>query len=105
MISSSLEAYGSLASAARPPRPEQASEVAEGFESLFLHQLLEPLERTGEALFGSGAEGRTFSGLFRQVLADQLAKARPLGIADQVEASLRRQQGDQNRLPEGGIQA
>lgn len=65
-----------------------AAEAAEGFEALFLHLLLEPMEKAGEAFFGTGVEGRMFSGMFRQQMAESLAKQRPLGIADRVEASI-----------------
>ncbi len=63
--------------------------VAEGFEAIFLSILLEPVMKAGSGFFSEGAEGRIFSGLFRQQLADQLARARPLGIADSIEARLR----------------
>ena len=86
----------SFASGARPAADARAA--ADGFESMFLYQLLAPLEQSSEAMFGDGAEGRTFAGLFRQVLADQLAKSRPLGIAQQIEAALARNQGPR---PEG----
>lgn len=66
----------------------RAKEVAEGFESLFVHQMLEPLEKSGEVFFGEGAAGRTFSGLFRQIMADEISKSRPLGIANQIEQAL-----------------
>lgn len=80
-----LAAYSSLPSA---PSAAQARQVAEGFESLFTYQLLEPLEKSGKAFFGDGPEGRTFGGMFRQVLAEQIAKSRPLGIADRMEEVL-----------------
>lgn len=65
-----------------------AGDTAEEFEAMFLHMLLEPMEKAGEAFFGSGVEGKMFSGMFRQQIADSLAKQRPLGIADRVEASV-----------------
>ena len=64
------------------------AQVANGFEALFLSLMLKPLD-SSTAFFGSGSEGRTFASLFRQQLADQLATARPLGIADRIEATLR----------------
>ena len=64
-------------------------EVANDFEALFLSMLLKPLE-SNLALFGTGPEGRTFAGLLRQQLADQLAQSRPLGIADQIESTLQK---------------
>ena len=72
------------------PRSNDPTRVANGFESLFLSMLLKPLDES-EAFFGTGAAGRSFSGLFRQQLADSLAVSRPLGIADRIEAVLRRQ--------------
>ena len=70
----------------------KVDETVEGFEALFLGMLLEPMEKAGESFFGSGSEGRTFGNMFRTQLADQLSKARPLGIADQIEPSILRQQ-------------
>ena len=66
---------------------EDPSQVAEGFESLFLSMLMKPLEKS-EAYFGSGPGGRTFGGMFTQQLADSVASTRPLGIANQIEQSL-----------------
>ncbi len=76
-----------------PPIPtltasQDPAKVAESFEALFLAQLLEPLE-SGGSFFGDGPEGRTFAGLFREKIGEQLARARPLGIADRIEANLR----------------
>ncbi len=80
----------SSATAAAEARIE---EVASGFESVFLHMLLEPLEKVGEAFFGGGATGRIFGGQYRQQLSDAMATAKPLGIAKMVEETVRRQQG------------
>lgn len=63
--------------------------VAEGFEAMFLAILLEPMEKAAGSFFGEGTEARIFAGMFRRQLADQLARARPLGIADQIESNLR----------------
>ncbi len=72
-----------------------AAQVAEQFEGLFLHKLLEPLQ-DNEAMFGKGAEARTFSGMFRENLAKELAKTKPLGIATQIESALMVQAGAGN---------
>ena len=66
-------------------------DVGDGFESMFLSLMLEPLQES-EAFFGSGPAGRTFSGLFTQQLADRMAATRPLGVGDQIEQSLLRAQ-------------
>ncbi len=66
---------------------KDAKKVAEQFEGLFLHKLLEPLQ-DNEAMFGDGAEARTFSGMFRENLAKAMAKSRPLGIANHIEKAL-----------------
>lgn len=87
-----MSAVSSYSHSANPALGRSAKEVAEGFESLFLYQMLEPLEKSSEALFGEGPEGRTFSGLFRQQLAEQVAKSRPLGIADSIESAIEEQQ-------------
>ncbi|MGE3166165.1 MAG: rod-binding protein [Planctomycetota bacterium] len=86
--------------AALPGRSPQS--VADGFESLFVFQMLEPLEKSGASFFGEGAAGRTFSGMFRQILADQIAKSRPLGIAKQIERSLAEQDGRSSAQPSVG---
>mgnify|MGYP000747397521 CR=1 FL=1 len=70
----------------------KATEVAEQFEALFLPKLLEPLQ-DNEAMFGKGAEARTFSGMFRDNLAKEMAKSRPLGIATQIEDAINAQRG------------
>ena len=89
MIGGVNHSMAALATSARvSTTATKASEVAEGFEALFLHLLLEPMEKAGEAFFGTGVEGKMFSGMFRQQMADSLAKQRPLGIADRVEASV-----------------
>lgn len=71
------------------PLSRDPGAVAEGFEAMFLSMLLEPIESASNAFFGEGQEGKVLAGLFRQQLADQMAVARPLGIADQIEVSLR----------------
>lgn len=77
---------------AQPALPSGAAndpaKVAQSFEALFLSQLLEPIE-SGGSFFGDGPEGRTFAGLFREKIGEQLARQRPLGIADRIEAQLR----------------
>lgn len=75
------------------PLGQSAKSVADGFESLFVFQMLEPLEKSGASFFGEGAAGRTFSGMFRQILSDQIAKSRPLGIANQIERTLSEREG------------
>ena len=90
MIDTLPAEMATLATLRSPVPSRDPARVAEGFEALFLHLLLEPIDAAGGAFFGEGSESRVFAGLFRQQLADQMAKARPLGIADQLEAHLRR---------------
>jgi Rod binding domain-containing protein len=68
--------------------PAEIRRAADGFESLFVAELLAPLEESASHLFGSGPEGRTIGGLFRQQLAASVASARPLGIANLIEKQL-----------------
>jgi len=68
--------------------PAEIRRAADGFESLFVAELLAPLERSASHLFGSGPEGRTIGGLFREQLAASVASARPLGIATLIEKQL-----------------
>ena len=74
--------------ATRTPVPNDIREAADGFESLFVMQLLEPLEKSGQALFGDGPEGRTVGGLYREQLSQQIAASRPIGVADLIEKEL-----------------
>ena len=71
-----------------PHSAESIKKTAEDFESMFLSMLLEPMEKAGEAFFGEGQEGRVFGNMFRMQLAEQMAKVRPLGIADRIETAL-----------------
>ena len=71
-----------------PQVPDRIREAADGFESLFVTQLLEPLEKSAESLFGTGPEGRTIGGLFREELAKSVAATRPLGVAELIEREL-----------------
>lgn len=72
------------------PTAANMKNAADGFESMFLHLLLEPLERSAQSLFGGGTSGEVMSGMFRQSLADQLAKSRPLGLGKHIEAAYAR---------------
>ena len=71
-----------------PKVPDSIREAADGFESLFVTQLLEPLEKSAESLFGTGPEGRTIGGLFREELSKSVAATRPLGVAEIIEREL-----------------
>ncbi|MFN0056827.1 MAG: rod-binding protein [Planctomycetota bacterium] len=75
---------------AQAPTAAQMKNAADGFESMFLHLLLEPLERSAQSLFGGGTSGEVMSGMFRQSLADQLAKSRPLGLGKHIESAYAR---------------
>ncbi len=79
---------GSLRASANRPVPAAIREAADGFEALFITQLLAPLEKSTESLFGDGPEGRMISGLFREQLSESVAAARPLGVARLIEAEL-----------------
>lgn len=66
--------------AAQRRQQEKIDEAVQGFEAVFLHQMLEPLEKAGEAFFGGEQGGKIFGGLFRQQIADAMAQAEPLGL-------------------------
>lgn len=86
-----MSALQSASEEANAKVEKRIDEVGSGFESIFLHMLLEPLEEIGESFFGGGATGRTFGGLYRQQLADAMSEAKPLGIATMIEGSVRQQ--------------
>ena len=78
--------------------PPEIRRAADGFESLFVAQLLEPLEKSSEAMFGSGPEGRTISGLYREQLSNSISKSRPLGVATLIEKELLARQASRVEL-------
>jgi Rod binding domain-containing protein len=82
------EGAGAVAAPRAPAVPDAIRRAADGFESLFVAELLAPLEQSASHLFGSGPEGRTIGGLFREQLAASVASARPLGIANLIEKQL-----------------
>ena len=68
--------------------PAEIRRAADGFESLFVSQLLAPLEQSSEAMFGTGPEGRMISGLYTEQLSASISQARPLGVATMIEKAL-----------------
>ncbi|MFH1010630.1 MAG: rod-binding protein [bacterium] len=65
-------------------QPTRLKEVAQTFESLFVLQLLQEMEKTLEtgSIFGAGIEGKTYGELIEWELARRISAQSPLGIAD-----------------------
>lgn len=79
--SSNTVTGGTPESSANSRRAQQRiDEAIRGFESVFLHMMLEPLENAGDAFFGGEQGGKVFAGMFRQQVADSMAQTEPLGI-------------------------
>lgn len=71
-------------------------QVAEGFEALFLRQMLASASKAdfgGEDLFGSSGED-TFREMRDARFAEIAAKTGTIGLASQIEAQLARQTGN-----------
>jgi Rod binding domain-containing protein len=66
----------------------QRRRALDGFEAIFLHMLLEPLKKTTESWLGGGTAGDVMSGLFQRHMAEQMAAARPLGLARYLERGM-----------------
>jgi murein DD-endopeptidase MepM/ murein hydrolase activator NlpD len=62
-------------------------EAAAGLEAYFLRRVLAEVG-PGEALAGSGIAGSTFHDMLNEALADSMAKAGGVGLADQIAAQL-----------------
>lgn len=77
----------------RPNDAKGLREVAEGFEALFLRQMLSAASKSsfgGEDLFG-GAGDDTFTEMRDAQFAEIASKSGSIGIADMLEAQLARQ--------------
>lgn len=67
--------------------------VAREMESLFATLLVTELRKgLGEGFFGSGPGADTFNGWFDEQLGASLASRSSLGLADQIQASILREQ-------------
>ncbi|NUO17884.1 hypothetical protein HUU59_00330 [bacterium] len=64
--------------------------AAEGFETLFTHQLLQELQKDlqGNSMFGDGVEGNTLGAMAEWELASHMAKSLDLGILRQLELTM-----------------
>ncbi len=64
--------------------------AAEGFEAIFIRQLLKTMRSTlsGEGIFGKGSVGEIYGDMMDNALADILAKRDALGIADSLYRQL-----------------
>ncbi len=76
--------------------PAALKKAAEGFETLFAHQLLETLQQDleGHSLFGDGVEGNTIGAMAQWELAGKLASSLDLRIDQQLQAQLTARKGD-----------
>jgi flagellar protein FlgJ len=65
-------------------------DAAQSFESLFVLQLLQEMQKTleGGSLFGTGMEGKTYGELIEWELAKRISAQSPLGIADALVKQL-----------------
>lgn len=88
-----LQDHQALAVQARSRDPRAVEQVAVGFESIFLAQLLKEMRQTLEpgTLFGDD-QGDVHGGMFDLYLAQHLARGGVLGIADMVKRQLLREQ-------------
>jgi len=81
---------------AKPDSAKQpdAKAVADQFEALLTHQLLQEMQKglEGESLFGGGVEGNTLGAMAQWDLAQKLAETMDLGILSQMKAALEQEQ-------------
>jgi Rod binding domain-containing protein len=81
---------GSLRTAAS--KDDDIRRTATEFEAVFLRQILASmLPEDGGSLFGGGPAGGTIRGMFVERIGNALAARRPLGVAELVEQTLRRE--------------
>jgi flagellar protein FlgJ len=67
----------------------RTGKVGEEFESVFLSLMLKEMRKTLDQANGglfSGDKSDTYGGMFDMFMAQSMAKSRPLGIADAVDA-------------------
>ncbi|MCB9834141.1 MAG: rod-binding protein [Planctomycetes bacterium] len=71
---------------------EEVKKVAEQLEGVFFSMMVKEMRKslTDESLFGDGPEAEQYSGLFDQMMGEQMSRSGGLGIArlvmDQAEA-------------------
>lgn len=81
----------------------QDADAARQFESLVLSMLVKEMRKTlPEGLFGETPGASVFEGLFDQMMGEELASGRGLGLADQLLADAARYQGPP-ASPEGEV--
>jgi murein DD-endopeptidase MepM/ murein hydrolase activator NlpD len=71
------------------PGPDPTRSAGEQLEAMFLKQLLEFMPLPG--IEGTGAE--TWAGLYREMLANEIAAKGDIGLSAQIDAALERQGG------------
>ncbi len=66
------------------------AEFARQFESLFLRQLLQQMNKSmlSEGLFGESHQGKIFQGLFTDALAETITENGGIGLAEMLAKSL-----------------
>ena len=84
----------------KPESEEEVREVANKLEGVFLSMMLQKLREamTEDGLFGSVPGADTFSGLFDQMMGEEMSRRGGLGISEMVLQSVR--VGDQVRADE-----
>lgn len=88
LVNSALGSLDSSRLADARQQKQKVEEAVQGFEAVFLHMMLEPLENSGEAFFGGEQGGKIFAGMFRQQVADSMAQTEPLGMRSWLGPSL-----------------
>lgn len=79
--------------AGRGSNAEQAREIAEEFEAVFLAQLMEHMMgETTEQTFGGGAGEKAWKGMLNEEYAKVMAQAGGIGLADDLAREIMRLQ-------------
>ncbi|MDT7526596.1 MULTISPECIES: rod-binding protein [Idiomarinaceae] len=84
-VAMDVQSLDSLKTASRH-RPEQAAtEAAQQFEALFIQQMMKSMRQAGgeSELFNSNAM-RTYTDMFDQQLASEMAAGKGIGLAEQL---------------------
>ncbi len=74
----------------RPEDPTRIEKAAQEFEAVFIGQILKPMFEglSTDGPFGGGPAEETWRGFFLDAVADEVATAGGIGVADMVRAAL-----------------
>ena len=84
--------------------PTHVKEVAQDFESLFIHQLLKEFDQTvhhEDSLLYAGHAEDVFRSMYNQELARVMAKAGGIGFADMIEKDVLAREESQREVLKG----